>query len=163
MKRWKTKTALGVLFCLGSAVSATTIASDAKSDGKVVPGVGNKQQTHYTQDILANPKVSENLMEKSRGVKTLQDYIVQEQELFDFLFENHPVFKYDAEGRLKGTYKVSDRGEEYLHGGDSVAYSKHSKEVNSTDGTAVRYSAYEDGQRPKALQYRLGEIGRAHV
>ncbi|EGT3625240.1 cytochrome C [Morganella morganii] len=156
MKRWKIKTALGVLFCLGSAVSATTIASDAKSDGKVVPGVGNKQQSHYTQDILANPNLNDNLMEKSRGVKTLQDYIVQEQELFDFLFENHPVFKYDAEGRLKGTYKVSDRGEEYLHGGDSVAYSKHSKEVNSTDGTAVRYSAYNDGQRPKALQYRLG-------
>ena len=71
MKRWKIKTALGVLFCLGSAVSATTIASDAKSDGKVVPGVGNKQQSHYTQDILANPNLNDNLMEKSRGVKTL--------------------------------------------------------------------------------------------
>ncbi|MGZ0787856.1 multiheme c-type cytochrome, partial [Pseudomonas saponiphila] len=64
---------------------------------------------------------------------------VQEKELFDFLFENHPVFKYAEQGRLKGTYKVSDRGEEYLHGGDSQKYSQH-----------------QEGNRPMALQYRLG-------
>ncbi|MGL4711160.1 MAG: dissimilatory sulfite reductase SirA [Shewanella sp.] len=152
MNRWKSKTALGVLLCLGTAMSGTTIAADAKSDGKVIPGHGNKQQSSYTQAIIANPDTTL----ETRGVQTLQDFIVAEQELFDFLFENHPVFKYDAAGRLKGTYKVSDRGEEYLKEGSALAYTKYNKEVNPNDGTAVTYSDYTDGKRPMAMQYRLG-------
>ncbi len=133
MKRWKSKTALSVLFCLGAAGMSSAMAAEK-------PGYGNEQMGATAQKIMANP----DLTEESRGVKTLQDYIVQEKELFDYLFQNHPVFKYHEEGRLIGTYKISDRGEEYLEQGSSLAYSKHS-------------NALHGEERPMAIQYRLGE------
>ncbi|MBV7316967.1 cytochrome c3 family protein [Shewanella sp. NIFS-20-20] len=129
MKQWKHKATLGALFCLGAVAST---AAYAAKPGE--PGYGTKDMGVSAQKIIANP----DLTEESKGVKTLQDYIVQEKELFDFLFQNHPVFKYEEQGRLLGTYKISDRGEEYLDQGNSQKYSKHHG-------------------RPMAIQYRLGE------
>ena len=57
MKRWKSKAALSVLFCLGTVVSAVGLASDAKSAGDIKPGYGNKQQSAEAQAIMANPDV----------------------------------------------------------------------------------------------------------
>lgn len=74
----------------------------------------------------------------TKGVRTLQDYIVQEKELFDYLFKHHPLFKYAEEGRVIGMYKVSTRGSEYLG-----------------EGNAKKYSALQPGARPSASQYRL--------
>ena len=48
MKRWKSKIALSVLFCLGTIVSVAGIASDAKP-GEVKPGYGNKQMSAEAQ------------------------------------------------------------------------------------------------------------------
>ncbi|AZQ13159.1 multiheme c-type cytochrome [Shewanella khirikhana] len=129
MKPWKSRTALSVLLSLGSV--ALSGAAVAASEGD--PGYGNKNMGKSAQKVIANP----DLTEESKGVKTLQDYIVQEKELFDFLFQNHPVFKYAEEGRIKGTYRISDRGEEYLDQGNSQKYS-------------------ERVGRPMAVQYRLG-------
>ena len=103
------KAAASVLFCsVAMALAAQAVAADA-------PGVGNKNVNALTQPIYANPDGDE----ATKGVKTLQDYIVQEKELFDFLFENHPVFKYAAENRIKGVYKVSTRGSEFLGEGNA--------------------------------------------
>ena len=108
------KAAASVLFCsVAMALAAQAVAADA-------PGVGNKNVNALTQPIYANPDGDE----ATKGVKTLQDYIVQEKELFDFLFENHPVFKYAAEGRIKGVYKVSTRGSEFLGEGNAQKYTK---------------------------------------
>ena len=121
------KAAASVLFCsVAMALAAQAVAADA-------PGVGNKNVNALTQPIYANPDGDE----ATKGVKTLQDYIVQEKELFDFLFENHPVFKYAAEGRIKGVYKVSTRGSEFLGEGNAQKYTKAA------------------GAKPSASQYRL--------
>ncbi|MCF1457991.1 MAG: cytochrome c family protein [Shewanella sp.] len=128
MKQWKHKAALSV-FCFAAAASTSAFAAKPGE-----PGYGTKDMGVTAQKIITNP----DLTEESKGVKTLQDYIVQEKELFDFLFQNHPVFKYEEEGRLIGTYKISDRGEEYFDTGNSQKYSKRKG-------------------RPMAMQYRLGE------
>lgn len=120
------KTVAGALFCTAALVASGAQAADA-------PGVGNKNFNALTQKILDNPQGTAD----SIGVRTLQDYIVQEKELFEFLFENHPVFKYAAEGRIKGVYKISTRGSEFLGEGNAQVYSKLA------------------GGRPKASQYRL--------
>ncbi|MGI2260445.1 cytochrome c3 family protein [Shewanella sp. GXUN23E] len=128
MKRWNYKTTAGLLFCVGAAGSVLAAPTTAEK-----PGYGNEQMTATAQKVIANP----DLTEQSRGVKTLQDYIVQEKELFDYLFQNHPVFKYAEDGRMVGTYKVSDRGNEYMDTGGGPAFSKRTG-------------------RPTAIQYRLG-------
>ena len=120
------KTVASALFCSAALVAVGAQAADA-------PGVGNKNLNALTQKVLANPSTTE----KEMGVRTLQDYIVQEKELFDFLFENHPVFKYAEAGRIKGVYKISTRGSEFLGEGNAQGYSKLA------------------GGRPKASQYRL--------
>ncbi|WP_028114206.1 cytochrome c3 family protein [Ferrimonas kyonanensis] len=126
MKGWKLKASLGALFCVGAVGSAQ--ASDAAQSDQ------GYKQSPQARMILANPDGTE----EEKGVKSLQDYIVQEKELWDFLFENHPVFKtYAPEGRMVGKPHISDRGEEYLHTGNSEDYS-------------------EKVGRPSAAQYRLG-------
>ena len=120
------KTVASALFCSAALVAVGAQAADA-------PGVGNKNLNALTQKVLANPSTTE----KEMGVRTLQDYIVQEKELFDFLFKNHPVFKYAEAGRIKGVYKISTRGSEFLGEGNAQGYSKLA------------------GGRPKASQYRL--------
>lgn len=130
MKQGMSKTALSVLFGLGVIVSTGAMANPKPGE----PGYGTRDMGLPAQQTMANP----DLTEQSRGVKTLQDYIVQEKELFDFLFQNHPVFKYEDKGKLLGTYIISDRGSEYLHTGNSHKYS-------------------ERKGRPMAVQYRLAE------
>ena len=90
-----------------------------------------------TQKVWNNPDVTE----QSKGIRTLQDYIVQEKELWDFLFQNHPIFAtYGKDGRVIGTPVISSRGSEYLG-----------------EGNAQKYSAHQPGNRPMASQYRLGQ------
>lgn len=121
------KTVAGALFCSAALVAVGAQAADA------VPGNGNKNVNALTQKVFDNPSTTW----KEMGVKTLQDYIVEEKELWDWLFENHPVFKYAEQGRIKGMYKISTRGSEFLG-----------------EGNAQKYSALAGG-RPKASQYRL--------
>lgn len=129
------KTVAGALFCSAALVAMSAQAADA-------PGVGNKRVNAMSQQIWDNPSTTEAEM----GVRTLQDYIVQEKELWDFLFEHHPVFKYAEEGRIKGVYKISTRGSEFLGEGNARGYTKMANED---------YKSPMNMKRPKASQYRL--------
>ena len=66
MRRWKHKVALSVLFCFGAITNAN---SAGKYDS--IP-----QQGKTAQGAMAEY----NGMQQVNGVKTLQDYIVQEEE-----------------------------------------------------------------------------------
>ncbi len=35
-------------------------------------------------------------------VRTLEGYVEQEKEFYDFLKNNHPIFRYEKDGRLVG-------------------------------------------------------------
>ena len=121
------KTAAATLFC-----SAALVASGVQA-ASTGPGLGTKTVNTITQKVWDNPSTTE----KEMGVKTLQDYIVQEKEMWDYLFQNHPVFKYAEKGAIKGVYKISTRGSEFL-----------------TEGNAQTFSKLAGG-RPSASQYRL--------
>ena len=108
------KTAAATLFC-----SAALVASGVQA-ASTGPGLGTKTVNTITQKVWDNPSTTE----KEMGVKTLQDYIVQEKEMWDYLFQNHPVFKYAEKGAIKGVYKISTRGSEFLTEGNAQTYSK---------------------------------------
>ena len=48
----------------------------------------NMQMSDKARDVIANPKGTL----QSRGVVSLQDYVVEEQEMYNWLFKNHPIF-----------------------------------------------------------------------
>ncbi|MCR4942592.1 MAG: cytochrome C [Campylobacter sp.] len=80
------------------------------------------QMTGAAQGVIANP----NGTLKDRGVISLQDYIVEEKEMYDWLFKNHPIFtKYG--GKVDGKMKVVDRGHEWLEEGHGKDLSKVTK------------------------------------
>ena len=128
MQTTTVRTALSALFCTAALAAVGTVQAAP------APGDGNPHVNATTQKIWDNP----DLTEPTKGVRTLQDYIVQEKELFEYLFKHHPLFKYAEEGRVIGMYKVSTRGSEYLG-----------------EGNAKKYSALQPGARPSASQYRL--------
>lgn len=129
MLRETRKTAIGLGLAAAMATSCVYAA-----DGQPLP---TPKVNEITQKVWANP----DLTEPTKGIRTLQDYIVQEKELWDFLFQNHPIFAtYGKDGRVIGTPVISTRGSEYLG-----------------EGNAQKYSAHQDGNRPMASQYRLGQ------
>lgn len=67
--------------------------------------------------------------------RTLEDYVGHEKEYWDYLKKNHPVFKYEKEGRLVGKYGLSDRVEEFIEINQGPAYAKE----NNMEHTAVTY------------------------
>lgn len=69
--------------------------------------------------------------------RTLEGYVVQEKDYWDYLLKNHPVFKSQAAGRIVGEPQLSDRGEEFVEFGGGKAYA-------------------EKHGRPTAMTYRLG-------
>ncbi|EOG6950725.1 cytochrome c3 family protein [Edwardsiella piscicida] len=87
-------------------------------------------QTESRVDLNRN----DGIPEKPR---TLLEYVGQEKDFFAYLREHHPMFKYEAAGRLVGQYSISDRQEEFVDfgGGD-------------------KYAAKQG--RPTAITYRLG-------
>lgn len=46
--------------------------------------------------------------------RTLDGYVAQEDAFFDYLYKNHPIFKYEKEGRLVGKFTHSDRTENWV-------------------------------------------------
>lgn len=46
--------------------------------------------------------------------RTLEDYVRGADTFFDILIDQHPMFKYEKAGRLKGKYTMSDRQEEFV-------------------------------------------------
>jgi hypothetical protein len=69
--------------------------------------------------------------------RTLQGYVVQEEEFIDFLKKNHPLFTYEKEGRLVGKWRLSDREEEFVEEGGGKAFK-------------------EEFNRQASVTYRLG-------
>lgn len=126
------KSVLGGLICAAFVMGSTASAAPA---AKAAPGDGNPNMNTTTQQIWDKP----DLTEPAKGVRTLEDYIVQEKELWDWMFKNHPVFKYAEKGKIVGMYKISSRGSEFLGEGNAKGYTK-------TRG---------EGVRPQATQYRL--------
>ena len=119
---------------VSALVCSAVLAMSSQASASEKPGYGNKNLPELSTKIINNP----DLTEKTKGIRTLHDYIVQDVELFDYLFKHHPIFKYAEEGRVKGVYKISTRGAEYLG-----------------EGNAVKYSAHQPGKRPMASQYRI--------
>ncbi len=95
--------------------------------------------------LLSLPLVQAGEKGESKGqgmtgvaeVRTLEGYVEQEKEFYDFLKKNHPIFKYEKDGRLVGKYQISDREEEFVEFGGGKDYAK---KVNM----------------PTAMTYRLG-------
>ncbi len=68
------------------------------------------------------------------GIKprTLKDYVEQEKDFYNYLKKNHPVFKYEKEGRLVGKIAISDREEEFVEFGGGKDYAdKNNREIVS--------------------------------
>ena len=59
------------------------------------------------------PKVAN----EPESVRTLEGYVEQEKEFYDYLKKNHPIFKYEKAGKLIGKYQISDRDEEFVEFG----------------------------------------------
>lgn len=69
--------------------------------------------------------------------RTLDGYVEQEKAFINFLMQNHPIFKYEKDGRLVGKYQLNDREEEFVDEGGGKDFAK---QVN----------------RQTAMTYRLG-------
>jgi len=61
---------------------------------------------------------------ESGEVRTLEGYVEQEKEFHEFLKKNHPLFKYEKDGRFVGKYQISDREEEFVEFGGGKDYAK---------------------------------------
>ncbi len=107
-------------FTAAAIAAAATLAATgafAQEGGTPLPP---PKVNAITQKVLDNP----DLTEPTKGIRTLQDYIVQEKEMWEFLFQNHPIFAtYSKDGRVVGTPAISTRGSEYLGEGNAQKYS----------------------------------------
>jgi hypothetical protein len=54
--------------------------------------------------------------------RTLEGYVEQEKFFYDWQKKNHPLFRYEKEGRLVGKYSISDREEEFVEFGGGKDY-----------------------------------------
>lgn len=125
-----TKTALGAMLCVAAMAAVTANAQQ----GEPLPP---QKMNAMTQAVWDKP----DLTEPTKGIRTLQDYIVQEKEMWDYLFQHHPIFAvYGKEGRVVGKVAISSRGSEYLG-----------------EGNAQKYSSHQPDGRKMASQYRLGQ------
>lgn len=125
-----TKTALGAMLCVAAMAAVTANAQQ----GQPLPP---QKMNAMTQAVWDKP----DLTEPTKGIRTLQDYIVQEKEMWDYLFQHHPIFAvYGKEGRVVGKVAISSRGSEYLG-----------------EGNAQKYSSHQPDGRKMASQYRLGQ------
>ncbi|WP_241517595.1 cytochrome c3 family protein [Campylobacter blaseri] len=70
--------------------------------------------------------------------RTLENYVGDADGFLEILFERHPMFHYEREGRLVGQYRISDRMEEFV-------------EMNSGPKFAKK-----KGLERAAITYRLG-------
>jgi hypothetical protein len=58
------------------------------------------------------------------SVRTLEGYVEQEKEFYDYLRKVHPIFKYEKAGKMIGKYQISDREEEFVEFGGGKDYAK---------------------------------------
>ncbi len=128
-----TQTAVSALLCIAALAGSSVFAQSP--EGSAPSAIPLPKMNALTQGVLDNP----DLTEESKGIRTLQDYIVHEMELWTYIFERHPIFKdYAPKGKIIGKYVLSTRGSEFLG-----------------EGNAVQYSSHQPGNRKMASQYRL--------
>jgi hypothetical protein len=85
----------------------------------------------------ANGEPAKPAAEEESKPRTLEGYVEQEKPFYDFLMANHPIFKYEKDGRMVGKYHISDRDEEFVEEGGGKDYAKQNN-------------------RQVAMTYRLG-------
>ena len=73
------------------------------------------------------------------GVKprTLEDIVHGDADFWDYLKKNHPIFKFEKEGRLIGKYSLSDRQSEFVDFGGGK---KYAEKVGHTTSITYRLS-----------------------
>jgi len=104
------------------------------SIGASAEGMGGMQMSNEAREIIAHPKGTK----ESRGVTSLQDYVVEEQEMYDWLFKNHPIFtKYG--GQTVGKLVVGDRGHEWIEEGHGKDFSKATKRSGGDGVSSMMY------------------------
>jgi hypothetical protein len=123
-----------------AAPPATQPAKPAATPVASAPAKATKPQVmespeRHGKELMQSSAARAGLPDAPR---TLHEYVEQEQEYFEFLKKNHPIFSvYQKEGRLKGKPNISDREEEFVEFGGGKKYA----EVNN---------------RQVAMTYRLG-------
>lgn len=121
MKKLSKKLMLSLLCGLSITVSAA-IASSGEG-GKTI------QMSEQAREIVAHP----NGTYQKNGVTSLQDYVVEEKEMYDWLFKHHPIMtKYYPQGKVVGKLNVADRGEEWVEAGHGNDFQKYSKRKGLT-------------------------------
>lgn len=71
----------------------------------------------------ANSESKAHKIDKDKP-RTLLGYVEQEKDFYEYLKQNHPIFKYEKDGRLVGKYHFSDRGEEFVEFGGGADYER---------------------------------------
>lgn len=117
--KWFKKASLAcfmVLFagtaCLQAEENASAQNMPVQAEKKVSePTAAEKYQQELKKNLRAHQDGDEALDAKPR---TLDDYVKGADTFFDILIDQHPMFKYEKAGRLKGKYTLSDRKEEFV-------------------------------------------------
>ena len=117
--KWFKKASLAcfmVLFagtaCLQAEENASAQNMPVEAEKKVSePTAAEKYQQELKKNLRAHQDGDEALDAKPR---TLDDYVKGADTFFDILIDQHPMFKYEKAGRLKGKYTLSDRKEEFV-------------------------------------------------
>ena len=117
--KWFKKASLAcfmVLFagtaCLQAEENVSAQNVPVKTEKKVVePTAAEKYQQELKRNLRVYHDEDEALDAKPR---TLDDYVKGADTFFDILIDQHPMFKYEKAGRLKGKYTMSDRQEEFV-------------------------------------------------
>ena len=117
--KWFKKASLAcfmVLFagtaCLQAEENAPMQNVPVKTEKKVSePTLADKYQEEMKQNLKFYHDEDPLFQGKPR---TLEDYVRGADTFFDILIDQHPMFKYEKAGRLKGKYTMSDRQEEFV-------------------------------------------------
>lgn len=117
--KWFKKASLAcfmVLFagtaCLQAEENASMQNVPVKTEKKVSePTLADKYQEEMKQNLKFYHDEDPLFQGKPR---TLEDYVRGADTFFDILIDQHPMFKYEKAGRLKGKYTMSDRQEEFV-------------------------------------------------
>lgn len=117
--KWFKKASLAcfmVLFagmaCLQAEENASMQNVPVKTEKKVSePTLADKYQEEMKQNLKLYHDEDPLFQGKPR---TLEDYVRGADTFFDILIDQHPMFKYEKAGRLRGKYTMSDRQEEFV-------------------------------------------------
>ncbi|MBL0686600.1 MAG: cytochrome C [Sulfurospirillum sp.] len=137
---------------LGLSMVTSIVASSGGDDGKTI------QMSEDARRIMANPDGTR----ATKGIVSLQDYIIEEKERYDWIFKNHPIFKtYLPKGKVVGKLRVADRGYEFTHEGHGNDFEKYSKRKGLTS-TMYRLSTRDSLEFPNQF-IGAAKCGECHA